>query len=122
MPSSRGSSQPRDQLQVSCIKADSLPSEPPQKPEGSIVSEKCSPSGFHLLFWLCRIRHSLGVGLNEQGHSCDFLPKSLKNGYTGVVSKHSRNSAEVTSTVMSLKLCAWEPECLYSEILTLPAV
>ena len=101
---------------------DSLPSEPPQKPEGSIVSEKCSPSGFHLLFWLCRIRHSPGVGLNEQGHSCYFLPKSLKNGYTGVVSKHSRNSAEVTSTVMSLKLCAWEPECLYSEILTLPAV
>ena len=29
---SRGSSQPRDQTQVSCIVADSLPSEPPGKP------------------------------------------------------------------------------------------
>ena len=58
---------------------DSLSSEPLQKPEGSTVSDKCSPSCFHLLFWLCRIRCSTGVGLNEQGDSCDFLDKSLKN-------------------------------------------
>ena len=32
MPSSRGSSQPRDQTQVSHTAADSLPSEPPGKP------------------------------------------------------------------------------------------
>ena len=32
MPSSRGSSQPRDQNQVSCLQADSLPSESPGKP------------------------------------------------------------------------------------------
>ena len=32
MPSSRGSSQPRDQTQVSCLQADSLPSESPGKP------------------------------------------------------------------------------------------
>ena len=31
MPSSRGSSQPRDQTQVSFLQADSLPSEPPRK-------------------------------------------------------------------------------------------
>ena len=31
MPSSRGSSQPRDRTQVSCIAGDSLPSEPPGK-------------------------------------------------------------------------------------------
>ena len=33
MPSSRGSSQPRDQTQVSCIAGNSLPSEPPGKPK-----------------------------------------------------------------------------------------
>ena len=32
-PFSRGSSQPRDQTQVSCIAADSLPAEPPGKPK-----------------------------------------------------------------------------------------
>ena len=32
MPFSRRSSQPRDQTQVSCMQADSLPSEPPEKP------------------------------------------------------------------------------------------
>ena len=31
-PFSRGSSQPRDQTQVSCIEADSLPAKPPGKP------------------------------------------------------------------------------------------
>ena len=32
MPSSRGSSQPRDWTQVSCMQVDSLPTEPPGKP------------------------------------------------------------------------------------------
>ena len=32
MPFSRGSSQPRNQTQVSCIEADSIPAEPPGKP------------------------------------------------------------------------------------------
>ena len=32
IPSSRGSSRPRDETQVSCIVEDSLPSEPPGKP------------------------------------------------------------------------------------------
>ena len=35
---SSGSSQPRDQTQVSCI-ADSLPSEPPENPQPSLVSQ-----------------------------------------------------------------------------------
>ena len=33
--SSRGSSQPMDRTQVSCIAGDSLPSEPPRKPENT---------------------------------------------------------------------------------------
>ena len=37
MPSSRGSSQPRDRTQVSHIEADSLPSEPPGKPKNTGV-------------------------------------------------------------------------------------
>ena len=35
MPFSRGSSQPRNQTQVSCIEADSLPAEPPGKPKNT---------------------------------------------------------------------------------------
>jgi len=38
MPSSRGSSQPRDQTQVSILQVDSLPSEPPGKPKMEIVT------------------------------------------------------------------------------------
>ena len=37
VPFSRGSSQPRDQTQVSCIEGDSLPSEPPGKPKNTRV-------------------------------------------------------------------------------------
>ena len=37
MPSSRGSSQPRDRTQVSHIALDSLPSEPPGKPKTTVV-------------------------------------------------------------------------------------
>ena len=37
VPFSRGSSQPRDQIQVSCIEDDSLPSEPPGKPKNTRV-------------------------------------------------------------------------------------
>ena len=33
-PFSKGSAQPRDQTQVSCIAGDSLPAEPPWKPQG----------------------------------------------------------------------------------------
>ena len=38
MPSSRGSSQPRDQTQASTLQVDSLPSEPPGKPTNTGVS------------------------------------------------------------------------------------
>ena len=41
MSSSRGSSQPREQIQVSCIAADSLPPEPLGKPRNTGVG---SPS------------------------------------------------------------------------------
>ena len=34
-PTPRGSSQPRDQIQVSALQADSLPSEPPEKPKNT---------------------------------------------------------------------------------------
>ena len=66
----------------------------------------------------------LGWGWMNREIAVIFLTRASRmwHSYTGVVSKHSRNSAEVTSTVMSLKLRAWEPECLYSEILTLLAV
>ena len=37
MPSSRRFSQPRDQTKVSCMQMDSLPSEPPGKPENTGV-------------------------------------------------------------------------------------
>ena len=37
MPSSRGSSQPRDQTQVSTLQVYSLPSEPPGKPKNTGV-------------------------------------------------------------------------------------
>ena len=37
MPSSRGSSQPRDQTQVSQLQMDSLPSQPPGKPKNTGV-------------------------------------------------------------------------------------
>ena len=37
MPSSKGSSQPRNQNQVSCMQADSSPSEPPGKSENTEV-------------------------------------------------------------------------------------
>ena len=37
IPFSRGSSQPRDQTQVSCTEGDSLPSEPPGKPKNAGV-------------------------------------------------------------------------------------
>ena len=37
MPSSRGSSQPRDQTQVSALQVYSLPSEPPGKPKNTGV-------------------------------------------------------------------------------------
>ena len=37
-PFSRGSSQSRDQTQVSCLQADSLPSEPPGKPKNTGVN------------------------------------------------------------------------------------
>ena len=39
VPFSRGSSQPRDQTQVSCILADSLLSEPPGKPKGPVEGQ-----------------------------------------------------------------------------------
>ena len=37
MPSSNGSSQPKDQTQASAVQADSLPSEPPGKPKNTEV-------------------------------------------------------------------------------------
>ena len=40
MPSSRGSSQPRDQTQVFCIAVDSLPSEPPGKSKNTGVGNR----------------------------------------------------------------------------------
>ena len=40
MPPSRGSSQPRDQTQVSCIAVDSLPSEPPGKSKNTGVGNR----------------------------------------------------------------------------------
>ena len=43
MSSSRGSSQPRDQTQVSRIEADSLPSEPPGKPKSTGVGDLPNP-------------------------------------------------------------------------------
>ena len=39
-PSSRGSSQPRDQIQVSALLADSLPAEPQGKPKGLLKHHK----------------------------------------------------------------------------------
>ena len=46
MPSSRGSSQPRDQTQVSpSLQADSLPAEPPGKPKNTGVGSLCRLQG-----------------------------------------------------------------------------
>ena len=50
MPSSRGSSQPRGQTQVSCIVGDALPSEPPEKP-----TEKANL----ILFTYCAIKSEI---------------------------------------------------------------
>ena len=50
MPSSRGSSQPRDQIQFSALQVDSLPSEPPGKPKNTGVG------GLSLLFSIPRNR------------------------------------------------------------------
>ena len=48
MPSSRGSSQPRDQTKVSCMQMDSLPSEPPGKPENTGVGSLSFLQGIFL--------------------------------------------------------------------------
>ena len=48
MSSSRGSSQPRDQIQVSRIAADSLPSEPPGKPKNTGVGSVSLLQGIFL--------------------------------------------------------------------------
>ena len=41
MSSSRGSSQPRDQTEISCIAVDSLPAELPEKPSISAHTIRC---------------------------------------------------------------------------------
>ena len=43
IPISRGSSQPRDQTQVSTLQADSLPAEPPGKPKNTGLTEGLVP-------------------------------------------------------------------------------
>ena len=48
MPSSRGSSQPRDQTQVSCMQMDSLPSKPPGKLENTGVGNLSFLQGIFL--------------------------------------------------------------------------
>ena len=52
VPFSRGSSQPRDQTQVSCIAGDSLPAEPQGKPKNTGVGS------LSLLQWLFPIQES----------------------------------------------------------------
>ena len=48
MPSSRRFSQPRDQTKVSCRQMDSLPSEPPGKPENTGVGSLSFLQGIFL--------------------------------------------------------------------------
>ena len=48
MSSSRGSSQPRDQTQVSCIQADSLPAEPQGKLMNTVVGSLSLLQGIFL--------------------------------------------------------------------------
>ena len=48
MPSSRGSSQPRDRTQVSPLQADSLPYEPPGKPKNTGVGSLSLLQGLFL--------------------------------------------------------------------------
>ena len=48
MPSSRRFSQPRDQTKVSCMQMDSLPSEPPGKPENTGVGSLSFLQGIFL--------------------------------------------------------------------------
>ena len=88
MPSSRGSSQPRGQTWVSCMQADSLPSEPPGKPRKSGVGSLSLLQGHFLtqeLNWgLLHCRRIL-YQLSHQGSPqftcfCDAevpLPKDL---------------------------------------------
>ena len=47
-PLSRGSSQPRDRIQVSCMQMDSLPSEPPGKPKNTGVGSLSFLQGIFL--------------------------------------------------------------------------
>ena len=71
-PFSRRSSQPRDQIQVSTLQADSLPAEPPEKPISGIItkviaivlSSLTSPAG--LADWSIARRHLLGKSLQRE--------------------------------------------------------
>ena len=57
MPSSRGSSQPRDRTQVSCTASDSSPSEPPGKPSMNSMPCELETHGdiscWHQNLWCC---------------------------------------------------------------------
>ena len=51
MPSSRGSSPPRDQTQVFVLRVDSLPSEPPRKPIIRVYAAHSVKVGWSDLGW-----------------------------------------------------------------------
>ena len=72
MPSSRGSSQPRDQTQVSCIASRFFTTEPPGKPLGL---DYPFPMFSHMWYVLCNSRLTLHVrtGGSKRG---SHLPKA----------------------------------------------
>lgn len=50
-----------------------------------------------------------------------FPAKILRNflyNHIGVISEHSKNSAELSNIVKLFKACVLQPECLYSKILS----
>ena len=81
VPFSRGSSQPSGRTQVSCIAADSLPAEPPVKPNGTGVTSLSLLQQMFLtqeLNWVsCMQADSLPAELSGKTKSM-YLPHSVK--------------------------------------------
>ena len=100
MPSSRGSSQPRDQTHVSQLQMDSLPSQPPGKPKNTGVG---SPSLFQGNFPTQKSNWDL--------LHCRWILDQLS--YPGMVEGVTLNqflSLSITDTLEGIVLC-WGVSC-----------
>ena len=90
-PFSRRSSQPRDQTQVSCIAADSLPAEPPGKPKSTGVGRLSLLQHIFLTQELNQgLRHCRGI-LHQLSYQEQHMLWNLRNSKTAKVSLEIMN-------------------------------